>query len=221
MAAQRFPTDGGKTWTTEDNQPTAQFYHVATDNRFPYYLYGAQQDNSTVAIASRSDGGAITDTDWYDVGGGESGFVVPDPRNPNIVYAGSYDGADHAVRQEPTGKTQDISAWPLNPMGHGASDLKHRFQWTAPIAISPHRSDRDLSRRAKCCFKTTDAGMTWTIISPDLTRNDKQQAAGPSGGPITKDNTSVEYYDTIFAIAESPARERPDLGGHRTTVWFT
>ncbi|HKS83333.1 MAG TPA: hypothetical protein VJR23_17645, partial [Candidatus Acidoferrales bacterium] len=194
-------TDGGKSWTTQDNQPTAQFYHVATDNQFLYRLYGAQQDNSTVSIASRSDNGAIADTDYYDVAGGESGFVVPDPRNPNIVYAGSYDGLITRFDKS-TGQAQDISAWPLNPMGHGAADLVHRFQWTAPIEISP--SDPSvLYHGAEVLFKSSDAGMSWTAISPDLTRNDKskQQSAG---GPITQDNTSVEYYDTIFAIAESP-----------------
>lgn len=194
-------TDGGKGWTPEDNQPTAQFYHVATDNQFLYHLYGAQQDNSTVAIASRSDDGAITDKDWYDVGGGESGFVVPDPRNPAIVYAGSYDGL--ITRFDKTnGQTQDISAWPLNPMGHGAADLVHRFQWTAPIALSPEDPDV-IYHGAEVIFKSTDAGMSWTAISPDLTRNDKGKQQ-PSGGPITKDNTSIEYYDVVFAIAESP-----------------
>jgi len=194
-------TDGGKSWTSENNQPTAQFYHVATDNQFLYHLYGAQQDNSTVSIASRSDGGAITDADWFDVGGGESGFVVPDSRNPNIVYAGSYDGLITRFDKS-DGQTQDISAWPLNPMGHGAADLVHRFQWTAPIALSPN-DPNVIYHGAEVLFKSTDAGMNWTAISPDLTRNDrgKQQS---SGGPITKDNTSIEYYDTIFAITESP-----------------
>ncbi|HUJ31647.1 MAG TPA: hypothetical protein VLY23_10235 [Candidatus Acidoferrum sp.] len=194
-------TDGGKGWTAEDNQPTAQFYHVATDNQFLYHLYGAQQDNSTVSIASRSDGGAITDEDWWDVGGGESGFVVPDPRNPNIVYAGSYDGLITRFDKS-NGQEQDISAWPLNPMGHGAVDLAHRFQWTAPIALSPEDPDV-IYHGAEVLFKSTDKGMSWTAISPDLTRNDKSKQQS-SGGPITKDNTSIEYYDVIFAIAESP-----------------
>ena len=113
--------DGGKSWTTQANQPTAQFYHVATDTAFPYHIYGAQQDNSTVAIASRSDDGVIDRPDWYEVGGGESGFVVPDPKNPDVVYAGSYDGLitrfDKRNHQE-----QDISSWPLNPMGSGDAD---------------------------------------------------------------------------------------------------
>ena len=193
--------DGGKSWTTEDNQPTAQFYHVATDNQFLYRLYGAQQDNSTVDIASRSDHGAITQGDWYDVGGGESGFVVPDLRNPNIVYAGSYDGLITRFNVA-NGQEQDISAWPLNPMGHAAEKLVHRFQWTAPIAASP-QDPNVIYHGGEELFKTSDGGMSWTAISPDLTRNDKSKQQS-SGGPITQDNTSIEYYDTIFAIAPSP-----------------
>jgi photosystem II stability/assembly factor-like uncharacterized protein len=193
--------DGGQTWSTEDNQPTAEFYHVATDERFNYYVYGAQQDNSTVAIASRSDSGAITQTDWYDVGGGESGFVIPDPKNPNIVYAGSYDGLITRY-DKANGQEQDITAWPLNPMGWGAATLKYRFQWTAPIAMSPFDSNT-IYHGAQVLFKSTDQGQNWTVISPDLTHNDKSKQ-GSAGGPLTQDNTSVEYYDTLFAIAESP-----------------
>jgi photosystem II stability/assembly factor-like uncharacterized protein len=193
--------DGGKSWTTQANQPTAQFYHVATDNAFPYRIYGAQQDNSTVAIASRSDDGIIDRPDWYEVGGGESGFVVPDPANPDVVYAGSYDGLitrfDKKNHQE-----QDISSWPLNPMGSGAADLKHRFQWTAPIMMSANDPNA-VYHGGEEVFKTTDGGMNWTEISGDLTRNDKSKQKS-SGGPLTQDNTSVEYYDTVFALAESP-----------------
>jgi photosystem II stability/assembly factor-like uncharacterized protein len=197
-------TDGGKTWSAQNNQPTAQFYHVATDTRFPYYVYGAQQDNSTVAIASRSDNGAIGQREWYDVGGGESGYIVPDPRNANIVYAGSYDGLITRFDKS-TGQTQVVSPWPLNPMGSGAADLKHRFQWTAPIAVSPH-DPSTLYFGGEVLFQTSDGGATWNIISPDLTRNDKSKQQ-VTGGPITKDNTSVEYFDTIFAIAESPVEK--------------
>lgn len=193
-------SDSGKHWSTHDNQPTAQFYHIATDNQFLYRLYGAQQDSGTVAIASRSDNGAITPNDWYDVAGGESGFVIPDPRNPNIVYADSYDGEITRFDKK-TGQAQDIWPWPLNPMGHGAANLKYRFQWTSPVAMSPQDSNV-VYQGANVLFKTTDGGNTWTIISPDLTRNDKSKQQS-SGGPITKDNTSVEYYDTIFAIAPS------------------
>src|SRR5438874_2077126 len=196
--------DAGKSWTTEANQPTAQFYHVATDNGVPYKLYGAQQDNSTVAIASRSDSFAIDRPDWYDVGGGESGYVVPDPRNPHVVYAGSYDGLITRFDKS-NGQEQDISSWPLNPMGAGAAELKHRFQWTAPIAISPN-DPNTLYHGGEAVFKTTDGGMSWAAISGDLTRNDKSKQQS-SGGPLTQDNTSVEYYDTVFTIAESPVEK--------------
>jgi photosystem II stability/assembly factor-like uncharacterized protein len=193
--------DNGKTWTTQLNQPTAQFYHVATDNEFPYHIYGAQQDNSTVAIASRSDEGAIDRSDWYEVGGGESGFVVPDPTNSDIVYAGSYDGLITRFDKK-THQVQDVSSWPLNPMGAGDADLKHRFQWTAPIAVSPN-DPKVVYHGGEAIFKTNDGGVNWTAISGDLTRNDKTKEQS-SGGPLTQDNTSVEYYGTIFAIAESP-----------------
>ncbi|HEY6945165.1 MAG TPA: hypothetical protein VI431_08490, partial [Candidatus Acidoferrum sp.] len=196
--------DAGKSWTTEANQPTAQFYHVAADNSTPYKVYGAQQDNSTIAIATRSDGGAIDRPDWYAVGGGESGYVVPDPRNPNVVYAGSYDGLITRF-DKANGQEQDISSWPLNPMGAGAAELKHRFQWTAPILISPN-DPNTLYHGGEAVFKTTDGGMSWTAISGDLTRNDKSKQQS-SGGPLTQDNTSVEYYDTVFTIAESPVEK--------------
>jgi photosystem II stability/assembly factor-like uncharacterized protein len=197
-------TDAGKTWTTLNNQPTAQFYHVDTDNRFRYYVYGAQQDNSTIAIASSTDRGTIDREDWYSVGGGEAGFVVPYPPDPNIVFAGSYDGLITRYNKA-SGELQDVNPWPDNPMGWGAAQLKYRFQWTAPIALSPH-DPNVLYHGANVLFRSTNMGRSWTAISPDLTRNDKTRQ-GPSGGPITKDNTSVEYYDTIFAVAESPLQK--------------
>jgi photosystem II stability/assembly factor-like uncharacterized protein len=196
--------DGGKTWTNEDNQPTAQFYHVAVDNQFFYYVYGAQQDNSTVAIASETNHGVITDKDWYDVGGGESGYIVPDPKDPNIVYAGGNWGIITRFDRR-TGQVQDVTVWPVNPSGWSAGELPHRFQWTAPIAVSPFDSNTVYIGGEKL-FKTTDGGMNWTAISPDLTRNDKSKQL-PSGGPLTIDETSVEYYDTIFTIAPSPVEQ--------------
>jgi len=195
--------DGGKSWSSEDTEPTAEFYHVATDDRFNYYVYGAQQDNSTVAIASRTDSGVIDETDWYDVGGGESGFVLPDPKEPSVVYAGSYSGLITRY-DKANGQEQDISPWPLNPMGHGAIDTKYRFQWTAPIEMSPYDS-HTIYFGAQVLFKSTDQGQSWTIISSDLTRNDKSKQ-GSAGGPLEQDNTSVEYYDTLFAVAESPVQ---------------
>ena len=197
-------TDGGASWTTLYNQPTAQFYHIAADNRFPYWLYGAQQDNSTVAIVTASASGGIDQSNYYEVGGGESGYVAPDPTDPEVVYAGSY-GGDITRYDHHTEQTQAINPWPRNVIGWGMADLKHRFQWTEPIVFSPH-DPHTLYYAGEVLFKTTDQGMSWSIISPDLTRNDKskQQAAG---GPITKDNTGVEVYDTIFSVVESPAQK--------------
>jgi photosystem II stability/assembly factor-like uncharacterized protein len=197
-------TDGGLNWSGEMNQPTAQFYHITADNRFPYWIYGAQQDNSTVAIATATAKGGIGEPDFYPVGGGESGYVAADPRNANVVYAGSYGGEitryDHATQQ-----TQAINPWPRNPIGWPMEPLKYRFQWTEPIVFSPH-DPKTLYYAGNVLFKTTDEGKSWTAISPDLTRNDKskQQAAG---GPLTKDNTGVEVYDTIFSAVESPVQK--------------
>ena len=197
-------TDGGKTWTNQYNQPTAQFYHVVADNDYPYRLYGAQQDNTSVAIDSRSDSGIIDRQDWYDVGGGESGSIAPDPRNADVVYAGDNGGV--LTRWEKrTRQAQYINPWPLDTSGMGAGDLEHRFQWTEPLLVSPH-DPNVLYTCAERVFKSTNSGMSWTAISPDLTRNDKTKQK-PSGGLITLDITSVEYYDTVFAFTESPLQK--------------
>ena len=194
--------NGGRSWSEQD-QATAQFYRVALDNDFPYNIYGAQQDNSTVRIASRNTEGGIDVRDWFDVGGGESGWIAPSPKDSNIVFAGSYDGLitryDHH-----TGQLRDVNPYPDNPMGWGAADIKYRFQWNFPLVFSPNDKDT-LYSAANVLFKTTNEGQTWDIISPDLTRNDKSKQAA-SGGPITKDNTSIEYYDTIFTVMESPVQ---------------
>src|SRR5216110_2222394 len=196
-------TDGGKNWTTQNNQPTAQFYHVAVDNAFPYHIYGAQQDNSNVGIASRTDSGGIGRQNWFEAGGGECGFVVPDPRDWHIIYSNSegyvsrYDKNKEEVR--------DVSPVPLDNSGHGAVDLAHRFQWVTPLMLSPHNPDV-LYTAAECVFKSSDHGQSWTQISGDLTRNDKSKQQ-PSGGPLTNDITSVEYYDTVFALAESRVKK--------------
>ena len=194
--------NGGRSWTEQD-QPTAQFYRVAIDNDFPYNIYGAQQDNSTVRIASRTTGNSIGTSDWFDVGGGESGWIAPSPKDSDIVYAGSYGGLTTRYDHR-TGQERNVSPYPNNPMGAGADVLKYRFQWNFPIVFSPH-DPNTLYAAANVIFKSTDEGSSWQIISPDLTRNDKTKQ-GASGGPITKDNTSVEYYATIFALMESPVQ---------------
>lgn len=195
--------DSGRNWTEQD-QATAQFYRVAIDNDFPYNIYGAQQDNSTVKIRSRSNEFAITEQDWHDVGGGESGWIAPHPENSDIVFAGSYGGFltryDHRTRQQ-----RNINVYPENPMGAGAEAMKYRFQWNFPILFSPHKTDGTypLYAGGNILFRSMDEGQSWQAISPDLTRNDRSKQ-GTSGGPVTQDNTSVEYYSTIFTVAESP-----------------
>ncbi len=194
-------SDGGDTWTPQDNQPTAQFYRVSTDNDFPYRLLGGQQDNSAVRIKSRGSFRGIGARDWEPTAGGESGWVVAHPKDPDVVYGGSYGGYLQRYNHR-TGESRQINPWPDNPMGSGAADLAYRFQWNFPILVSPHDPDT-LYAGANVLFRSTDAGASWQAISPDLTRNDKSKM-GPSGGPITKDNTSVEYYGTIFTAVESP-----------------
>jgi len=196
--------DGGKNWTLQDNQPTAQFYHVATDTATPYRVYGAQQDSGTVAIVSRSDEGSIGQSDWYDVGGGEAGYIAPFPPDPNIVYAADYQGNITRFDKH-IGQVKEITEQPDLSDAHGAAYLEHRFQWTAPVMISPH-DPNTLYHGGEVLFKTTDGGVHWQAISPDLTRNDKSKQK-PSGGDITLDDTGTEYYDTIFALAESPIKK--------------
>src|SRR5438477_2848868 len=196
-------TDGGKNWTTQNNQPTAQFYHVAVDNAFPYHIYGAQQDNSNVGIASRSDSGVIARENWFEAGGGECGFVVPDPRDWHIIYSNNEGFINRFDKNKQ--EVQDVSPMPIDNAGHGAVDSTHRFQWVSPLMLSPHNPDV-LYTAGECVFKSTDDGQSWTQISGDLTRNDKSKQQ-PSGGPLTNDITSVEYYDTVFALAESPVNK--------------
>lgn len=192
--------DGGETWSTYHNQPTAQFYRVNTDNHFPFRIYGAQQDNSSVRISHRSDGGSITERDWEPTAGGESGHHAIDPTNNDIVYGGEYHGflsrIDHKNRT-----MRPINVWPEDNMGHGAEDAKYRFQWNFPLFFSPH-DPKKLYAASNHLHLSTNEGQSWTTISPDLTTNDKARQKS-SGGPITQDNTSVEYYCTIFAAAES------------------
>jgi photosystem II stability/assembly factor-like uncharacterized protein len=192
--------DGTANWSTMNNQPTAQFYRISTDNAYPYRVLGAQQDNSTVRIKSRTAGAAITERDWDPTAGAESGYVVADPLNPDIVYGGNYGGYLSRLDHK-TGENRAINVWPDNPMGAGADVQKYRFQWNFPIFFSPHNPKR-LYACGNQLFVTENEGQTWEVISQDLTTNDKTKQAS-SGGPITKDNTSVEYYCTIFTAAES------------------
>ncbi|MDQ3070429.1 MAG: glycosyl hydrolase [Acidobacteriota bacterium] len=193
--------DGGATWYAP-RLPISQFYHVSVDNRMPYRISGAMQDLGTAQIPSNSlETQGITSAHWYDVGGGEAGHVVSKSDDPDIVYAGEYLGIitryDHRTKQ-----ARHVGAWPENMSGHGGEDMKYRFQWTAPIAPSPH-DPNVIYHAAQVLFRSTDGGQSWTVISPDLTTNDKERQKW-SGGPITGDNTGVETWTTIFAVAESP-----------------
>ncbi|HEX3553715.1 MAG TPA: glycosyl hydrolase [Thermoanaerobaculia bacterium] len=194
-------TDGGATWTPQSNQPTAQFYRVSTDTHVPYRILGAQQDNSAVRILSRGNGGGIGPADWSSTAGGESGYIVADPKDSDVVYGGSYGGLLVRINHS-TEELRDVNPWPDNPMGAAAGDIKYRFQWNFPILFSPN-DPSTLYTAAQVLFKSNDGGQSWQAISGDLTRNDKSRL-GSSGGPITKDNTSVEYYGTLFTVAESP-----------------
>jgi photosystem II stability/assembly factor-like uncharacterized protein len=193
--------DGGRSWSTQANQPTAEMYRVSVDDRFPYWLYGGQQDNSAAALPSRTAGSGIRRQDWYAPAGCETAWVAIDPRNADITYGGCYGGSigrhDRAL-----GTRQQVMAWPQLAVGRAAEELRYRFQWNAPIRISPHDPDV-LYHCSNYVHRSRDAGMTWEEISPDLTRDDKSKQ-GLAGGPITKDNTGVEVYGTIFAFEESP-----------------
>jgi photosystem II stability/assembly factor-like uncharacterized protein len=196
--------DGGETWSTYYNQPTSQFYRVTTDNAFPYRIYAAQQDNSTIRIPHRTDGYSISEDDWESTAGGESAHIAVDPENNDIVYGGSYGGYLTRVNHE-RGTIRAINVWPDNPMGAGAEAMKYRFQWNFPIIFSKHNPNK-LYTFSQHVHVTENEGQSWDIISPDLTTNDPDKQKS-SGGPITQDNTAVEYYCTIFAAQESPLKE--------------
>ena len=196
--------NGGETWSTYYNQPTAQFYRVTTDNSFPYRIYVAQQDNSTLRVRHRSSGRGISEADWEPTAGGESAHIAIDPLNNDIVYGGSYGG--YLTRINHAKDTQrGINVWPDNPMGYGAEGMKYRFQWNFPIHFSKH-NPKKLYTFSNHVHVSENEGQSWEIISPDLTRNDPEKLKS-SGGPITQDNTGVEYYCTIFAANESPLKE--------------
>lgn len=191
--------NGGDDWSTIDNQPTGEFYHVTTDTRAPYRVYGAQQDGSTVSVPSHSDAGGISPADWYTVGGGESGHIAVRPDDPNVVFAGNQQG--HMTRYDHrTTDLRDTSIWPEHVWGWDAKDHKHRFGWSFPIILSPH-DPGILYAGGNQIFRSTDEGTTWEPISPDLTRNDpsRLQPLQPIG-----ENARGEVYSTVATIAESP-----------------
>ena len=196
-------TTGGGDWTAQD-YPTGQFYHVTTDNAFPYNILGAQQDNSTVRIPSRTRGAGITTEDWTSTAGAESGYVVAKPDDPDVVFGGNY-GGDLSWLNHRTNMSRQVDPWPDNPIGRAALEAVERFQWTFPIVFSPH-DPNTLYVGSQHVLRSRDMGGSWERISPDLTTNDasKQQS---SGGPISKDNTAVEVHCTVFTIAESPVQK--------------
>jgi photosystem II stability/assembly factor-like uncharacterized protein len=198
--------NGGNSWSSIYNQPTAQFYHVTADNQTPYRVYGSQQDNSALSVPHMSINGAITEAEWYVPGGGESGYIAIRPDNPNIVFAGaigSGEGSGRLTRYDhATRAVRNITVWPHDPgFAEGGDTLRYRFQWTFPIELSPHDPDV-LYVASNHLHRSTDEGMSWETISPDLTRNDPEKIKS-SGGPLTQDNTGAEMYCTIFAFKES------------------
>ena len=196
--------DGGETWSTYYNQPTAQFYRVTTDNSFPYRIYAAQQDNTTLRIRHRSSGNGISEDDWEPTAGGESAHIAVDPLDNDIVYGGSYGGYLTRLNHK-NNSERGINVWPDNPMGYGAEGMKYRFQWNFPIHFSKH-NPKKLYTFSNHVHLSEDEGQSWKVISPDLTTNTPEKLKS-SGGPITQDNTGVEYYCTIFAANESPIKE--------------
>lgn len=196
--------DGGENWSTYHNQPTAQYYRVTTDNHFPYRIYVAQQDNSTQRVLHRTDERSINEDHWEPSAGGESAHLAVDPEDNDIVYGGSYGGLLTRVNHR-TKQTQAINVYPDNPMGYGAEGMKYRFQWNFPIFFSPHDPNK-LYTLSNHVHVSMDGGRSWETVSDDLTRNDPDKLKS-SGGPITQDNTGVEYYCTLFAGAESPYEE--------------
>lgn len=193
--------NGGKSWSTQHNQPTGQFYRVIADNRFPYYLYGGQQDNSTVAIPSRAHKAGITAQDWYSVAGGESAFIAFDPDDPALVYGGSYQG-QLTVYDHRTGRKKDIMAYPTLGLSKLPREMKYRFNWNAPLVAQP-QNPGILYHGANVVLRTEDGGRSWRAISPDLTRNEPEKQ-GRGGVPYTNEGAGGENYNTISYLACSP-----------------
>ena len=192
--------DGGN-YFSDNDIPTAQFYHVSLDNDFPYNVYGAQQDNTSVRISSRSTFGSIGKANWYPVAGGEAGYIAADPTNSKITFGGENDG-QMSMHNAETDETRDVAIWPEAAIGAPAITKKYRFQWTYPIVFSPHNSN-ELYITSNHVHRSTNKGLSWETLSPDLSRNDPK-TLGETGGPITKDMTGAEIYGTIFTFAESP-----------------
>jgi photosystem II stability/assembly factor-like uncharacterized protein len=190
-------TDGGRTWSTQNNQPTAELYRVEVDTRWPYWVYASQQDNSNIAVPSTGN------AEPFSVAGGESGYIAVDPRNNNIIYAGNYGGTIQRTDRY-SGFTESVRIYADEETGQRAADMKYRFQWNAPIRMSPHNPDV-VYMTSQFVHRTTDGGQTWDVISPDLTRNDKSKQEGAGAKGVTQDNTGVEVYNTVFAFEESPA----------------
>jgi len=194
--------NGGRTFTAQGNQATAEFYRVTVDNDIPYRVYGAQQDNSTAAVQSAFGGGGRGGSDFYAVGGGESGHIAVDPRDSNVIWAGSY-GGNFTRQDRNTGITRSVRIYADAETGQQAADMKYRFQWNAPIRISPHDPDT-VYIMSQYVHRTRDQGVNWEVISPDLTTNDITRQGYSGGEGITRDNTGVEVYTTVFAFEESP-----------------
>ena len=193
--------DGGTSWSSQDNQPTAQFYHVTTDHEFPYRLYSGQQDNSSVVIRSRSDDGSIGERDWRNGPGCESANIGVGPKDSRFVYGGCYQGLIDELDQT-TGLSRDIMPWPAMNLTEPSDKTRYRFNWTAPIRVSQHDASV-LYHGGNVLFRSADRGQSWTPVSPDLTKNDKSRQ-GKGGGPITNEGAGGEVYGTIVVIHESP-----------------
>ncbi len=193
--------NGGQNWSTLNNQPTAQFYRVITDNQFPYNVYAGQQDNSSVKIASRSFGGGITESNWESSAGCESAFLAFDPNNPELVYGGCYQGYIEVINHT-TKETKDIMAYPRIGLGTDPVAQKYRFNWNAPIVAQP-QNPSVIYHAGNKVLRTEDGGLSWTEISPDLTRNE-QEKQGQGGGPYTSEGAGGEIYNTISYLIASP-----------------
>jgi len=194
--------NGGVSWSPLLNQPTAEIYHLAADNHFPYRIYGSQQDNSTIAIPSRSERGPISMLEYYDVGGGESGFIAVRADDPNIVYSSDLPGLGVTRYDHRTFQLREIAPW-AEPDSWDIRKLKYRFNWAYPVVLSPH-DPNILYVAANVLFRTTNEGESWQIISPDLTKDDPTTMM-PAGGPIQRENSAATQYGNITSVAESPA----------------